>query len=654
MTKYHQFSASTAKKQALAFMCLMCLVATSLWAQPAQLTISKIDRTQVTPTKVYDGTTNTIITHLGALEGLDSAHTQVALYGTAHYITPNVGGIKSVVVTYTLGDIDSAYYLAPQNDTLLAAITPKPLTVTGTTVDSNKVYNGGTVATITNVGTPNGIVAGDTVYISALGRFDDPNVGNNKNVTVTYMLSGVPAHCANYIVPAPASLTANITPLQLYAPLPILQANKVYDGTITCNVVLTGELTGMIAGDEVYYRATASFSDPNVGQNKPVSVYSYLYGPKSGNYTVVDTSTRQYTANILPLKLTVDGAVVNLIKDYDGTDTAIILAYPQPTNLIGNDAVTLITTARYDDPNPGSNKTITLSFRFPAVTPAGYSNANYTAPDDIIYSTLGKIILPTILDTTVGTNGFIATNTHNCPGSQFNGTFTLAQGSPTYYTLEFDDNALAEGFINTTNDIILAEGSNTFNIAFDIPANCAPGTYSVTFRIGNESMREIRHTTTFNVNLSNTYLVRVFNDVVSVDNRNNTFNTYQWYLNDNPIEGATKAYYQDPRGYLNGNYSLLVNRGTEREQFICPITFDDQPEQAKTLTAYPNPVVNNATLKLTGFESEQHLLTIYNSYGTAVLRTTFSGQEYTIDMTTLPQGTYMINVDGLTAKTVKL
>ncbi len=653
MTKYHLFSASSAKKQALAFMCLMCLVATSLWAQPAQLTISLNDPTTVSPTKVYDGTTNAIVTHVGAPDGLDPDHIQVALNATANYLNPNIGGIKAVVVTYTLVGSDSAYYLAPQNDTLLAAITPKPLTITGTTLDSNKVYNGGTMAIISALGTPYGIVSGEDVHVSALARFDDPNVGTNKNVTVTYSLYGDNVQCANYIAPDPITLTANITPRQLYAPNAVLQGSKIYDGSITCQVVLTGMLTDVIPGDDVSYRATASFADPNVGQDKPVTVYPFLYGPQSANYTVTDTSSIQYTASILPLQLQVEGTVVKLVKDYDGTDTAAVVVRPTPTNLIGNDIVSFITEAKYNDAQAGSNKTITVSFRFPAISEAN-SNANYSVPDPFVYSDQGKIVMPIVIDTTSGHTGFIATNEHNCPGSQYNATFTLLQGSPVQYTVTFDDNALAEGFINTTNDVIMNEGSNSFNVVFDIPANCQPGTYNVTFGIINESLRETQYTTTFKVNLPSSYLVRAFNDVVSVDNRSNAFNTYQWYLDDNAIEGATKPYYQDPRGYLNGNYALLVNKGTADEQYICPITFNDQPTAAKTLVTFPNPVVNNATIKLTGFENQQHILTLYNSYGVAVLRTTFNGQEYTIDMTTLPQGTYMINVDGLTAKTLKL
>ena len=186
MTKYHHFSASTAKKQALAFLCMMCLVASSLWAQSTQLTISNDDPTQIVPTKVYDGTTSAQISHTGALIGIDTNHSNVVINAHAEYITAGVGGIKPVVVSYTLGGTDSIYYIAPQNDTLFAAITPKQLTITGTVIDTTKVYTGSTYATnlITSVGTLAGVIDGESISPAAVAYFEDPNVGNEKNVIV--------------------------------------------------------------------------------------------------------------------------------------------------------------------------------------------------------------------------------------------------------------------------------------------------------------------------------------------------------------------------------------------------------------------------------------------------------------------------------------
>ncbi len=648
MTKYHLFSALTAKKQALAFLCMMCLAATSLWAQQAQLTISTDDSTQILSTKVYDGSTVALVTHVGAAAGLLPEHPYVTLYANANYLTPDVGGIKMVIVTYSIGSTDSAYYLPPQNDTLFASITPKQLTITGTAIDSNKVYNGGTLASITSVGTLYGVIGSEDVHVSAFANYEDPNVGTNKNVTVSFMLYGNTTQCANYLPPADITLTANITPRQLYAPIAILQRNKVYDGTIICNVESTSTLEGVLPNDTVSNRATASFLDPNVGNDKPVNIYHFLSGPQSGNYTITDTSNYAYTANILPRKITVEGGIAQLVKEYDGTRDALVLIPCVPTNLVNGDDINLITHAYYDTPEPGENKTIT--FQFTLLN----SNSNYQIPDEFVYSTVGKIIIATLLDTTVADQGFAIDSKYICPDDEFTGTFTILQGTPTYYSLIFDEAALAQGFTNTTKPIVMT-GPNTFNVSFDIPQNCAAGTYNVTFAIGNEVNREISFPTQFVVNLSNTYLVQVFNDVISIDNRNNTFNTYQWYLNDTLIEGATKPYYQDPRGYLDGFYSLLVNKGTDNEYFVCPkqvITYAPTEAQ-KSIVACPNPVVNTTKVKLTGFGDEQHLLTVFNSYGLSVVRTTFNGQEYEIDMTAFPQGTYMINVDGITTKTVK-
>ena len=88
------------------------------------------------------------------------------------------------------------------------------------------------------------------------------------------------------------------------------------------------------------------------------------------------------------------------------------------------------------------------------------------------------------------------------------------------------------------------------------------------------------------------------------------------------------------------------------EHMICPIEFDNTP--AKSMKLYPNPVVNTTQVKIAGSDRETHELTLYNSYGTPVLKTTFSGSEYRLDMNSLPQGVYMLSVDDMNTKTVKL
>lgn len=91
-------------------------------------------------------------------------------------------------------------------------VTPKTLTVTGFQA-ANKIYDGGTAATVTSLGTLSGVVGGDTVGHSG-ATFSDGNVGTGK--TVTPILTG--ADAGNYTVASTA--TASITPQVIASPAP--------------------------------------------------------------------------------------------------------------------------------------------------------------------------------------------------------------------------------------------------------------------------------------------------------------------------------------------------------------------------------------------------------------------------------------------------
>ena len=645
MSSYYHFKASQAKKQACALFCLLFLGANFVWAQTTQLSINQSDPTQVSLQKNYDGTTFANITYLGTLSGIDSVHPNVYLQGSAAYLDPNVGGIKRIVVSYSIYGSDSAYYLPPQNDTLLGGILPKQLSILGTTIDSTKVYNGNTFVTL-HLGTKYGVIGSDNVNVSAIARYDDPNVGDNKTVTVQYYLYGNTEQCSNYIAPTTATFTASITPLQVYATPATLEAVREYNGTTVCFVNDPGTISGILSRDTVLHFASAAFSDPNVGTNKMVSVSHFLYGPQCNNYSVIDTNSL-YTASILPRTIIAKDGMVQLVKTHDGTNNAIVLVPAAATNIVGNESVVMTTTATYDSPNVGSGKTITMHFSISGIGDA----ANYAAPDDMIYSTNGKIVARVVLDSSYGLNGIVTDKGNYCQNDVVKMTCHITQGTPVYYLISFSPEARQQGFINFYHRINYNENDGTFDIMFPVPDKCKEGTYKATITIGNEANDEITVSHDFTVNMPNSYLVIAFNDVVSIDNRQNRFNTFQWYLNDVPIKDATKPYYQFSQ---TGSYSVVVNPGTPDEHKICPLYVEVSTENEKSLTTTPNPVINNTTIKLTGFEKEQHLLTIFNSYGTTVVRTTFNGDEYTLDMSTMPHGTYMINVDGYTTKTIKL
>ena len=201
IVNYHHFNKSFSAKRAAALLCLLCMAGVAAWAQPTRLYIDSTATTQIAWSKVYDGNTSAIVTLVGTPVGIQSTHTNVALQATANYVDANVGGIKMVVVVYSLVGPDSIHYLPPFNDTLWAAITARPLSISGTTIDSAKVYSRSTLVNVQRVGTLSGVVPGDNVFPSAIARYLDPNVGVAKPVTVTYSLyGGDMLVCNNYIV----------------------------------------------------------------------------------------------------------------------------------------------------------------------------------------------------------------------------------------------------------------------------------------------------------------------------------------------------------------------------------------------------------------------------------------------------------------------
>ena len=125
---------------------------------PKALTVSNAAASN----KVYDGADRATLT--GTLNGVISADIpNVSLVQSATFSQANVGtGLAVTAADVLLGSVAGNYTLT-QPTGLTANITPKALTVTGTTV-SNKVYDGTTTATLT--GTLSGVVSICLLYTS--------------------------------------------------------------------------------------------------------------------------------------------------------------------------------------------------------------------------------------------------------------------------------------------------------------------------------------------------------------------------------------------------------------------------------------------------------------------------------------------------------
>ncbi|OME99347.1 hypothetical protein BK124_07010 [Paenibacillus amylolyticus] len=251
----------------------------------AQLTIGEPLLTVIENT---DGDSSVVVSAgslVGVVPGEDVTVSAEAVYDTT---SPPKAALVSVV--YRLAGMDSGKYFAPVNNTNYTAYVQSSAD-TGTIIDlitTFKVYDG-TFATTAIAGSrvgscgenKQGICPGDDVTVSASGVYDNENVGTNKKITVSYILSGNDA--TNYTAPDEIAVNGVITRKQLMISSPTLILSKVYDGTLIANVT-PGALSNIIPGDDVQVIAVATYNNAAVGTNKVITINYTLTGNDAGNY----------------------------------------------------------------------------------------------------------------------------------------------------------------------------------------------------------------------------------------------------------------------------------------------------------------------------------------------------------------------------------
>lgn len=315
-------------------------VNTSAAITPRQLTVGLN-----AASKVYDGDVAAVASFTDNRIGTDV----LSVTGSAAFADKNVGNGKSVTASgLVLSGADAINYtLAAGSVSGTASITPRALAVTAT--GNNKVYDGGTLATVTF---GDDRVAGDVLSVNGSASFADKNVGNGKAITVSGIaLSGTDA--LNYTVAGSSAATSgNITPRTLT--VGTSGGNKPYDGTIAAAVSLTDDRA---PGDSlVLGSGSASFLDKNAGSGKALSVSGItLGGTDAGNY-VLASSTASGSADIAARSLNVTASGVDRI--YDGSTNASVTF---GDNRIGNDVLSISGNASFADKNAGNGKAVSVS-----------------------------------------------------------------------------------------------------------------------------------------------------------------------------------------------------------------------------------------------------------------------------------------------------
>ena len=391
------FTDSLAGNQAGNYVLVMPALAATI--NPAPLVITG---TTANP-KTYDGTTAATLSNgvtapgTGNTIGGNGVYSgdDVTLVQAGTFASPNAGGAQTVVVNDSLTGTKAHDYVLTQPGSVSAAISPAPLTVSGTQV-ADKTYDGNNVATLSGgtlapgagntiggTGVYNGDVGSVSLTTASTGTFASPNASPSAqavSATDTLVLTG--SAIGNYVLVQP-TLTAFINP----APLTVTglsAADKVYDGTATAqlqgtatlvaasgnNIGGSGVLAGDAAGVTLNTSSTGTFASPNASAT-PQAVATTdsltLTGSAVGNYVLVQPAA--LTATISRAQLSVSGTSV-AGKTYNGTTAAGVSggalvagannAIGTATGVVAGDDVTLVQGGNFASPNAsGSPQAVT-------------------------------------------------------------------------------------------------------------------------------------------------------------------------------------------------------------------------------------------------------------------------------------------------------
>jgi hypothetical protein len=276
--------------------------------------------------KAYNGNTIATVTG-GSLVGVVSGDV-VSLTQSGIYPDKNVGGPYAITPNFSISGTSAVNYILTQPSLADASITPKVLTISGTS--QNKVYDGTTTATLNGGGTLVGVISGESVLLDLMVNYYSPisgdpikDAGGPYNVISTSTISSgniATTDINNYTLLQPTLSQRNITKI----PLTITGAttvDKVYDRTRNATVS-DGVLDGVLSGEDVTVNLSGLFASANAGGPYTITSTSTLTGLDAGNYTLIQPLLTP--RSISKITLTITGAN-SVDKVYDGTTTANVI-----------------------------------------------------------------------------------------------------------------------------------------------------------------------------------------------------------------------------------------------------------------------------------------------------------------------------------------
>jgi choice-of-anchor B domain-containing protein len=132
--------------------------------------------------------------------------------------------------------------------------------------------------------------------------------------------------------------------------------------------------------------------------------------------------------------------------------------------------------------------------------------------------------------------------------------------------------------------------------------------------------------------------------------------TYQWYLNDQAIEGATSSQFTPIQ---NGDYIVAVSNTMGCENFSEAITVSSvstkTPESLRQIRLYPNPVTSLLQLEINAAILQEVNAELFHSNGQRISYTVLNQSTATFDLSDLSAGVYLLRLtseDGAVVKKV--
>ncbi|MBR1815584.1 MAG: InlB B-repeat-containing protein [Lachnospiraceae bacterium] len=349
--------------------------------------------------------------------------------------------------------ITNQNYKLPAVHSTTFKIKPAIVKVSGITA-SNKNYDGTTAVTFDcSNASFTGKIDGDILTVSAMGTFDNKNVGNNKTVTISGLtLDGVSKD--NYQLAEhgnQASTTASVTAREVE----IAWGNTsfIYNGAEqrpTAEIVAATADKGVIFGEEV--TVSVSGGQTNVSDN-PYEATASLGGEDSSNYIITnDTKTQSFSIDKKALTIKAKDKTIT----YGDSPSNAGVTYTgfvngETENVLRGELTYSYDYSQYD--NVGDSYKL---------TPSGLTSDNYA----ITYEEGTLTVKPKVIGLEWGDTEFTYDGNSHCPTATATGvvnndecTVTVTEGQTVV-----GDNYTATASITNTNYKLPTAYTTTFKI----------------------------------------------------------------------------------------------------------------------------------------------------------------------------------------------